>query len=78
MYYGLEHIQAPIGGERTFGGRPFGYRRPYNRRPFYGRPFGYGFSPFLGGVLGGLVGSALLNPYAYPYPPYYGYPYYPY
>ncbi len=59
------------------------------RRPFYGgrRPFGFGFGgPFVGGVLGGLVGSTLLYPGGYGYgyggfPPYgnnygYGYPYY--
>jgi hypothetical protein len=55
------------------------------RRQFYGygfgrRPFGFG-GPFVGGVLGGLLGSALLYPrpyYPY-YPPYYPpYPYYPY
>jgi hypothetical protein len=57
-------------------------RRP---RPYYGgrRPFFFG-GPFLGGVVGGLLGSALLYPrpyypypYGYPYQPYgYGYPYY--
>jgi hypothetical protein len=55
-------------------------RRPFNygRRPFYGGGF-FG-APFFGGVLGGLVGSAILRPRPYPYyggyyPPYgYGYP----
>ena len=56
------------------------------RRPSYGygrRPFFFG-GPFVGGLLGGLVGSAVFNyprPRPY-YPPYYygGYPYggYPY
>lgn len=45
--------------ERIFG-RPF-YRPFYGYpRPFY-RPFFGG--PFLGGVVGGLLGSALLHPY---------------
>ncbi|XXM70508.1 hypothetical protein ACQ0QQ_12330 [Lysinibacillus sphaericus] len=60
-------------------------RRPYGgigRRPFYGGGF-FG-APFVGGVLGGLLGSALLSQGSYPYyqQPYgygYGYPgYYPY
>lgn len=56
------------------------------RRPYYGygrSPFFFG-GPFIGGLLGGLVGSAVFN-YSRPrpyYPPYYGggYPYggYPY
>ncbi|MFC4320740.1 hypothetical protein [Litchfieldia salsa] len=61
----------------AFGPRPIGFRpRPfgiYGRRPFYG-------SPFVGGLLGGLVGSTILNPYFYTgypyatpfYPPVYG------
>ncbi|MEN2768145.1 spore coat protein [Ornithinibacillus xuwenensis] len=61
---------------RLFG-RPYGYGfgRP---RPFgygFGRPYGYGYGfggPFLGGVLGGLLGSAIISPYGYGY----GYPYY--
>jgi hypothetical protein len=53
------------------------------------RIIGFGFgAPFIGGVLGGLLGSAIIGPqgYPYPYPPYpyygaygyppYGYPYY--
>ncbi|MBT2758261.1 hypothetical protein AB1K84_14115 [Mesobacillus foraminis] len=55
------------------------------RRPFYGgfgrRRFFWG-GPFVGGLLGGLVGSALLYPRPYypfyppyPYPYYGGYPY---
>jgi hypothetical protein len=55
------------------------------RRPYYGgrigrRPFGFGFGgPFLGGVVGGLLGSALLYPRPYYYPPvYYPYGYSPY
>jgi hypothetical protein len=56
------------------------------RRPVFGggfgrRPFGrFGFGgPFLGGVVGGLLGSALLYPRPYYYPPYpYYYPPYPY
>ena len=72
------------------------YTDEYRRRPGsgfggigrpgygYGRPgFGYGGAPFLGGVVGGLIGSSLLYPPYYnrprPYPyPYYPYPYYPY
>ncbi|QOR67492.1 hypothetical protein IM538_04950 [Cytobacillus suaedae] len=61
-------------------------RRPYIRPR---RPLGYGYGgfggPLVGGVLGGLLGSTLLNPYFYGptpfYPPYpygfgygYGYP----
>ncbi|UCZ55384.1 hypothetical protein LGQ02_17355 [Bacillus shivajii] len=57
--------------ERVFvAGRP-GRRPPYHgRRPYYP-------APFIGGVLGGLLGSALFPPYYYyppfphPYPPYY-------
>lgn len=58
----------------TYGpGRPVGYGRPYG----YGGG-GYGFGgPFLGGVVGGLLGSALLTPYGYGYG-YGGYPYYGY
>ena len=49
----------------------------------FGRGFGFdglGFGgPFLGGLAGGLLGSALFPGYGYGgYPPYYGgYPYYP-
>ena len=70
-------VRRPIG--RVGFGRPgFGYGG-------FGRPgFGFGFSPFVGGLAGGLLGAALLSPgygygygYGYP-PPYYGYPAYPY
>ncbi len=49
------------------------------RRPYPGGRFFFG-GPFVGGLLGGLVGSAILRPrpyYPYPYPPYppYGYGY---
>lgn len=51
------------------------------RRPVgYERPIGFG-APFVGGLLGGLLGSALIRPYGYygygypPYNPYYGYGY---
>lgn len=73
--FGFGPVQTHRSEERVFGRRPFGYRRP-----FYGRPFGFGFNPFLGGVVGGLLGSALLAPYygyGYGYPYYgYGYPFY--
>nr|WP_093212390.1 hypothetical protein [Sediminibacillus albus] len=62
-------------GRPFFGPRPFfGYPRPFYRpRPYYG---GFG-NPFIGGVLGGLVGSTLFYPpYGYGYPPYYGGYYY--
>jgi len=52
----------------TMDRRFWGYRRPF----FFG-------GPFLGGVLGGLLGSALIGPRPF-YPPpfyYYGYPPYP-
>ena len=63
-----------------------GQARDFRRPPQYGRrPWGWGFgvTPFLGGLAGGLLGSALLYPpnygygygYGY-YPPYYGGPYY--
>jgi hypothetical protein len=48
-------------------------RRPY---PGYGAYGGLG-GPLVGGVLGGLLGSTLLNPYFYGPAPYY-YPPYPY
>ncbi|MGG4169527.1 spore coat protein [Rossellomorea vietnamensis] len=69
------------------------YRRPIGRVGFgrpgfgyggFGRPgFGFGFSPFVGGLAGGLLGAALLSPgygygYGYGYPPAYGYQPYPY
>lgn len=63
---------------RIFG-RPFGFVRPgfgygFGRPGFgFGRPFGFYGGPFFGGLVGGLVGSALFNPYFYG-----GYPYYPY
>lgn len=48
------------------------------RRPHGGGRFFFG-GPFVGGLLGGLVGSALFyprpRPFIYPYQPY---PYYPY
>ncbi|MCA1061230.1 spore coat protein [Rossellomorea aquimaris] len=70
MFVDYHDIRRPI-GRPGFGRRPFG--------------FGFGFSPFVGGLAGGLLGAALLSPgygygygYGYP-PPYYGYPYpYPY
>jgi hypothetical protein len=59
--------------------RPIYFKRP---RP---RPYGYGIgSPFLGGVVGGLLGSVLLGGtgygygYGYGYPVYNYPPYYPY
>ncbi|MDQ0177079.1 hypothetical protein J2S08_002958 [Bacillus chungangensis] len=52
--------------------RPFGFGRPFFGGPFFGGPF-FG-APFLGGVLGGLAGSVLFNPYLYG-PPYYPYGY---
>lgn len=68
-----------------FVGRPsFGYGRPFGYGYGYGRPFGYGAGPFLGGVAGGLLGSALLQPYGgygyygSPYGYGYGYGYNPY
>ncbi len=66
-------------------------RRPYGG--FGRRPYGFGGGryffggPFIGGLAGGLVGSALFRPRPYPYyggyggygyPPYYGGGYYPY
>jgi hypothetical protein len=52
----------------------------------YRRPYGFGFgrpgrfiwgAPFVGGLVGGLVGSALFNPYFYGgYGGYGGYPFY--
>ncbi|USK31827.1 hypothetical protein LIT25_14300 [Bacillus sp. F19] len=45
-----------------------GYRSAGNRGPFF---FGFG-APFVGGLLGGFLGSALFNyprPYYYPPPP---------
>ncbi|WP_075982755.1 hypothetical protein [Bacillus massilinigeriensis] len=56
-------------------------RNPYNQRGFF---FGV---PFIGGLLGGLLGSALIYPRPrpfyppFPYPPFppyppYGYPFY--
>lgn len=64
---------------------PYMMRNDFNR-PYPGGRFFIG-APFVGGLLGGLVGSAILRPRPfYPYPPYpyygygYGYPYggYPY
>lgn len=69
---------GPLITESRIYGRPF--RRPYGgsfRAPFFG-------VPFVSGLLGGVLGSALFNPYTfggYPYPysyPYYGVPYSPY
>jgi hypothetical protein len=46
----------------------YGYRNHY--QPRNQRFFGFGFGlPFLGGLAGGLLGTALFNPR-----PYYGYP----
>lgn len=58
---------------------PYMMRNDY-RRPFYpGGRFFWG-GPFVGGLLGGLVGSAIFRPRPfYPYGGYYGYGYgYPY
>ncbi|MCA0150698.1 hypothetical protein LCD52_18240 [Rossellomorea vietnamensis] len=77
--------RRPIG--RVGFGRPGfgGFGRPGFGYGGFGRPgFGFGFSPFVGGLAGGLLGAALLSPgygygygYGYP-PPYYGYGYSPY
>ncbi|MBO1512188.1 hypothetical protein I7822_10975 [Metabacillus sp. BG109] len=51
--------------------------RNYIRRPYPGGRFLFG-GPFVGGLLGGLVGSAIFRPrppYGYPPYPYGGYPY---
>lgn len=76
-------MQRHFGRSRFTGAYPLRFRPGrwgygFGRRPFYG-------GPFVGGVLGGLLGSALITrPYYYPpyygYPPYYApyYPYYPY
>ncbi|MGM0902754.1 hypothetical protein [Mesobacillus maritimus] len=54
----------------------YGMRNPHNR--FIGAPFLFG-GPFIGGVLGGLLGSAIIRPRPYPiYPPVPVYPPYPY
>ncbi|MFS0674546.1 hypothetical protein [Ornithinibacillus sp. 179-J 7C1 HS] len=82
MYQGVNSVPVQQYDERIFGrprpfGRPFYYGRPFG----FGRPFGYGFgAPFVGGVLGGLLGSALYAPYGYGYGyPFYGYgPFFPY
>ncbi|WP_176466508.1 hypothetical protein [Terribacillus saccharophilus] len=77
--YTDEYRRRPGYGFGGFGRPGFGYGRP---------GFGYGGGPFLGGVVGGLIGSSLLYPpyynrprpypyYPYPYP-YYNYPYYGY
>ncbi|MCU9612781.1 hypothetical protein OEV98_04365 [Caldibacillus lycopersici] len=45
----------------------------HNARLFWGRrPFFFGPGPFVGGVLGGLLGSALIGPRPF-YPPFYPY-----
>lgn len=82
----MNHMQFPGGSEGFFPGllgvHPVEMERWEGRRPPYygGRPrppFGFG-SPFLGGFVGGLLGSALFPPYfgyGYGYP-FYGNPYY--
>ncbi|WIG48696.1 hypothetical protein QPL78_09390 [Bacillus halotolerans] len=77
--YFIDENDARIFGRPGFG---YGFGRPglgFGRPGFgygFGRPFGFYGGPFFGGLVGGLVGSALFNPYfygGYPYPPY---PYY--
>ncbi|MDQ0228957.1 hypothetical protein [Metabacillus malikii] len=71
-----QDMQIPyVENEERFIGRPRPYYgRPFYGRPFYGRPRPYYYgAPFVGGVLGGLLGSTFVNPYFYG-----GYPYYPY
>lgn len=82
MYNELQPFRTFERDERIIG-RSFGFRRPWGfSRPWgygFGRPFGFGLSPFLGGLAGGLLGSALFAPYGYGYgfPGYgYGYPYF--
>lgn len=74
-----EYAYAADSDMRQFGRPGFGFGRPgfgFGRPGFgFGRPFGFFGGPFAGGLVGGLVGSALLNPYLYGG---YGYPYYPY
>lgn len=68
----LQKQQLRNSDERIFG-RPFGGFGFH--RPFGGFGFGY---PFLGGLAGGLLGSALLSPYGfggYGFPYGYGYGY---
>ncbi|WP_078545713.1 hypothetical protein [Litchfieldia alkalitelluris] len=51
-------------GVPPFGPRPF---VPYGRRPFFG-------APLAAGLLGGLIGSTVFNPYfygGYPFAPVY-------
>lgn len=67
-----EYAYAADSDMRQFGRPGFGFGRPGFG---FGRPFGFFGGPFAGGLVGGLVGSALLNPYLYGG---YGYPYYPY
>jgi hypothetical protein len=63
-------ISVNIKEEREVS-RMYGYRNPYRSQDQ--RFFGFGFGlPFLGGLAGGLLGSALFYPR-----PYYGYPGYP-
>lgn len=93
MYNQYQPIQHYGNDERIirrpgFGfGRPgFGFGRPgfgFGRPGFgfgFGRPWGWGFAPFLGGLAGGLLASALVPPfygYGFGYPGFgYGYPYY--
>lgn len=67
--------------EQEIDYRPHGF---HYGRPGFGRYYGIAV-PFIGGVLGGLVASAIFPPYGYgygypyPYPYYggYGYPVYP-
>lgn len=63
--------QFPMIDERRIWGRPYWYRpRPwgfYRPRPYWG------YGPFFGGFLGGLVGSAIFNPYLYGGFPYGGF-----
>lgn len=86
--YNEHPVQMYGGDERIFGrpfGGPWGFGRPFGfgfGRPWgfgFGRPWGWGIglSPFLGGVAGGLLGSALFGPFAYGYGyPFYGSPYF--
>lgn len=84
MYNEFLPVQPYELDERNIGrpfGRPWGYGfgRPWG----FGRPYGF-VSPFLGGLAGGLLGSALFAPFGYGYPGFgfgypgygFGYPYY--
>lgn len=78
MYNEYLPVQTHMTDERRIIGRPFGRPWGYERPWGFGRPWGWGggFGPFLGGVAGGLLGSALLGPYVYGFgSPFYGYGY---